>query len=161
MTPADLQTIQTGTAASDLTVLVKTCRDRYVRAADLLELRAEFVGRLRRLDGSEPVDVSPLLPAWRVLCTRYLEERFDPQVPLFGDHEEQETSAWVRFVHHSLVHWLAGDDAVARNVLRAVRAIPSKDPSAAVFAIPQHFCEMNINQQPLWASIEEIDQWPR
>src|SRR5688572_7893313 len=120
LTPQDLERVQFDGKVKHIDSLVRLCRARFVRAADLVCMRSGATENLRRFGQFDGIDVSPLLGAWSVICERYLRERFDPQPALLPDVMSDEPGRWSRFVHHELFPSLVRDDELVRNVLRAL-----------------------------------------
>lgn len=80
------------------------------------------------------VDLAPLWPFWLAMIDRYNREVFDPQTELFGEPEPQVTK-FSQFVHWRVWSALAEDNECVRNVLRALRVLPSHDSQRAVNAL--------------------------
>lgn len=105
-----------------------------------------------------PLDHGALLAPMAVLAERYVEQFFSPQEDLPLEPGQQQDEKWDRYFHHVLLpHLLADDDAV-RDVLRAVRALPSQEPAQAAAALRHLFTEMTLPEtQPLWAPENSVD----
>ena len=105
-----------------------------------------------------PVDVWPLLTPFSVLTERYATQLFSPQESLFQVPSEKQDEKWGRYFHQILVPHLIASDEVVRNVLRAVRALPSQHPEQAAVALSQHFTEMTLpDTSPPWAPEDAVD----
>lgn len=110
--------------------------------------------RAARLIGADPaqwpdlvqsaeakIDLGLLWPFWLVLVDRYNQELFDPQMQLLGEPEPQLTR-FSQFIHWRVWPALTGDDECVRNVLRATRALPSRDRQRAAEALVGYAQEM-------------------
>jgi hypothetical protein len=142
-------------ATHDVFSLVMTCRRKFLNAARLLELRSDAISKLGSFGVDAPVDVWPLLTPFSVLTERYATQLFSPQESLFQVPSEKQDEKWG---HHILVPHLIASDEVVRNVLRAVRALPSQHPEQAAVALSQHFTEMTLpDTSPPWAPEDAVD----
>jgi hypothetical protein len=135
------------------------CRRRFLRAADLLGLKSEPIDALRQIGWAERVNMTSLLPAWNVLCEKYLRARWSDQLPLLPNPDSEPFTQWSRFVHWQFFPTLVREDEVVRNVLRAVGALPSVDKDNAVGALRLYVSEMILpGDAPPWAPEEEADE---
>lgn len=158
MTCDDLGRIQREGTKQALLALVMLCRRRFLRSADLVGIRGAAIERLRQFGVHDAVDLEPLVPAWRLLCDRYLSERFDPQLGLFSDPDTEAATAWERFVYQQLFAELVREDEFVRNVLRALGCLPCQSPQQAAAAVRQYLSEMTLpSAPPPWAPEEGID----
>lgn len=145
-------------ATHDVFSLVMTCRRKFLNAAQLLELRSDAISKLASFGVDAPVDVWPLLTPFSVLTERYATQLFSPQESLFQVPSEKQDEKWGRYFHHILVPHLIASDEVVRNVLRAVRALPSRHPEQAAVTLGQHFAEMTLPEtRPPWAPEDAVD----
>ncbi|QLQ05381.1 MAG: hypothetical protein HZY76_04250 [Anaerolineae bacterium] len=152
---AQLQKEQSVQASFSLTM---SCRRRFLLAADLIELRSPAVQRLHAFGQSERVDLTPLLPAWRCICERYLSSRYDSQISLFEDHRTQLATTWEQFVYHKLFPTLIRDNELVRNILRALGGLPCQSREQAASFVHQYVLEMTLpDHAPLWMPEEEFD----
>ena len=136
------------------------CRARFVQSADLVGLHSPVIKALRSYGYQAGLDVSPLFPAWQKLCDRYVAERYNPQISLFGDHATEQTAAWYHFIYHELFPQLVREDEFVRNVLRALAALPCRCQTEAVVALRQYFREITMpSDSPPWAAEQEIESW--
>ncbi|HEX6899318.1 MAG TPA: hypothetical protein VF789_06370 [Thermoanaerobaculia bacterium] len=157
MTKAALAELQRQETAGMLFYLAMLCRRRFLRSAYLVEMRSKVIDALRDLGQVERVDLSSLVPAWNVLCGRYLEEIYDPQGELFSAGSPQADD-WSRFVYHKLLPQVVRDDELVRNVLRALGALPCNSPQEAAAVLCQYFGELTLpSERPPWAPEEELD----
>ncbi|PWC91932.1 hypothetical protein [Azospirillum sp. TSO5] len=157
MTRDELAAFQADRAKTDLFALYSLCRRRFLRAAALLELPRDRLGPIAAMGGWEPVELAPLMPAWSILCRRYREEGYDPQINLFAPSASTPAEAWSHFVHHRLFPTLAQDDELVRNVLRAVGATPCRSSANAAEALCLRLTEMTLSDTPSpWAPEEDI-----
>ena len=160
MTKDELAEVQRQGAADMLMSLAMLCRRRFLRSADLVELRSKAIETLRTFGYETRADLSSLVPAWHVLCDRYLEELYEPQIDLFSDEISKQAVDWSRFVYYKLFSQVVRDDELVRNVLRALGALPCKSPQEAAAALCQYFREMTLpSTRAPWAAEEEIDSW--
>lgn len=138
-------------ARSQLHSLIMSCRRRFLDAARLLEVRSPAIEKLAAFGVSSSVDVWPLLSPFLVLAERYVEHFFTPQLFLFPDPAEQQDEIWNRYFYHVLEPHLVIEDEVVRNVLRAVHALPCKQPEDAATALTHYFNEMTLPEsRPAW-----------
>ena len=157
MTTNRIEQLQEDHAAQAINCLVMTCRARFIRSAELVGIRGPAIDHLRRLGFQEAINVEPLMDAWRYLCRRYRDERYDPQQNLFCNRETELEELWGKFVYHELIPQMLREDELVRNILRAVRGLPCKDPDKAVEAVYQYFLEMTLpTMSPPWAHEEII-----
>jgi hypothetical protein len=153
----DFQQAQRSNAAQNLHALFMSCRRKFLNAARLLELRGAAIENLREC-GHKSVDLWPLMNMYSVVCDRYTDAFFSPQAKLFANPADAQDEKWGRYFHHVLVPHLLLEDEFVRNVLRAMMAIPCKNPQLARDALVQHVSEMTLPEtRPLWAPEDEID----
>ncbi|MCC6176201.1 MAG: hypothetical protein IT305_12920 [Chloroflexi bacterium] len=158
LTSNELRRYQFDGRVYHLDSLARQCGRRFLRAANLVDMRSKSIDSLRHTIAIESIDLMPLVPAWYVICDRYLAEQYNPQLALLPDLVEDEPERWNRFVHHHLLPELVRDDELVRNVLRALGALPCKSPSDAASAVRSHFLNMTLpHDKPLWAPEEDID----
>jgi hypothetical protein len=138
--------------------LATRCRDRFVRAADLVCLRSPAIDKVRAFGYGEPVSVLPLVDAWRVVCERYLDVRYDAQLALCPGSSVEEPERWIRFVHWELFPKLVRDDELVRDVLRALGRLPCPSPASAAEAVRCHFINMHLPPDPpAWGIEDDIE----
>ena len=154
----DLRLTQREGAVSNLASLAANCRRKFLNAARLLEWRSPVIDKLHSFGVGGPVDLWPLLTPHAVLAERYIEHFYSPQVSLFPTPGDEEDAKWGNYFRQVLVPHLVADDDVVRNVLRALRALPCKEPEQAALALRQHFTEMTLpHTRPLWSPEEVLD----
>lgn len=157
MTMKGLEQLQDDHAVQAMNSLVMACRTRFIRSAELVEIRGPAIDQLQRLGFQGAIDLNPLMHAWRCLCKRYRSEKYDPQQHLFCNNETELEEMWGKFVYHELVPQLLREDELIRNVLRAVGGLPCTSPDKAADAVYQHFLEMTFpTMPPPWAPEEII-----
>lgn len=145
-------------ATTNLVFLVMACRRKFLNAARLLELRNPVIDRLSSFGLDVGVNPWPLLGPFTVLAERYVKHFFSPQENLFHDPMERQDERWGKYFHHVLVPDLLANDEVVRNVLRAVRALPSQQPEQAAITLSQYFAETTLPEtHPLWAPEDIVD----
>lgn len=137
-----LREIQRECAVTYLPALATRCRDRYLRAAKLVELDNPAVVQVQAIGFGGPASVWRLLPSYRVICERYNQCFFSPQENLIANPKYEEDAKWYRYFWYSLVPELIDRDEVVRNVLRAIQGIPCADPEAASLALKHTAQEM-------------------
>lgn len=148
----ELRAFQRAGAIQNLHSLVMTCRGRFLEAAKLLELRSETIDKLASFGLKASVDLWPLLVPFNVLTERYVEQFYTPQLSLFPGPGEKQDEKWGRYFYHALVPHLIASDEVVRSVLRAVRALPCRQPDQATTALSHYFMEMTLpDTRPIWA----------
>jgi hypothetical protein len=153
----DFQQAQRDGAAHNLHALFMSCRRKFLNAARLLELSGAAIKSLQEC-GQKSVEVGPLLNMYKVVCDRYTHTFFSPQATLFPNPADAEDQKWARYFYHTLVPHLLFDDHFVRNVLRAMMAIPCKNPRLAQDTLVQYVSEMTLPEtSPPWAPEDEID----
>jgi hypothetical protein len=120
------------------------CRSKYVDAARLLEIQNPAIERLASSGISTAVDVGPLLWPLDVLIERYIDRFFSPQESLFDETGQHEAVRWTRYFHHVLTPAILANDEAVRNVLRAVKALPSQQPEQAPVSLHNILSEMQL-----------------
>jgi hypothetical protein len=141
----DLETLkqyQDESTLAYLQSLTIACRDRYLKAARLLEQNSAGVESVARCGNDGPVSISLLLRAYAILCKRYNEEYFSPQENLFYVLGRGQDAKWSRYFWWELKTALIARDSVVLNVLRAVGALPCADPVAASKSLNQESSDM-------------------
>lgn len=130
LTLSDLRNYQTREMDRHLQSLVLACGDRFLEAAALLERDLDAWPKLSHYVLSEQPR-HRLRDAWYIISDRYRREVLDHQLHLFRDPEVQVKEDWDFFVYRTLQPRLVADDHVLRDVLRAVGALPSRNPEQA------------------------------
>lgn len=154
----DFQQAQRSNASQSLYTLFMSCRRKFLNAARLLELHGAEIENLRECGLIKSVDLWPLMNMYSVVCDRYTDAFFSPQENLFTNPSDEQDEKWWRYFHHVLVPHLLLEDEFVRNVLRAMMAIPCKNPQLARDAIVQHVSEMTLPEsRPPWAPEDEIE----
>lgn len=144
MTKDEFALAQEQGTRSDLSTLVTRCKRRFLKAAHLVNAKGQVIDRIERSLVGGLTDLTPLLPAWRLVCERYRDDRYDPQENLFQPHEAEVLERWGQFVYWSLLPSLLREDEFVRNVLRALELLPSRSPTQAADAVFHHIAEMNL-----------------
>jgi hypothetical protein len=159
MTRDELIRTQRREIKREIYALAMLCRRRFLRSADLVGVRGAAIDRLRQVGLQDAVDLTPLFPAWQLLCDRYMAELYDPQLVLFADPETEALTAWLQFVYQKLFATLVREDEFVRNVLRALGSIPCQSPDqAAAAAVCQYLLEMPLpSKPPPWAHEETVE----
>jgi hypothetical protein len=138
-------------ATANLFSLVMSCRRKFLNAARLLELNSNYIESLSDFGVSDTVDLWPLLNPFIDLTERYVEHFFSSQDNLFHLHMERQDEQWSKYFHQILIPHLLANDEVVRNILRAVRALPSKNPDDAVISLNHYFKETTLPETaPAW-----------
>ena len=90
------------------------------------------------------VNLSPLTGFWDVVCDRYNREIFNGQRDLFV--EDDPTILFSNFIYYRLWKALVSnrESEVTRNILRAVKTLPSHDHKLAATALTHHIREMQF-----------------
>lgn len=157
MTPESLLLIIREGSTESLGSLVNACRRRFLAAADLLEWRSPPLDQLRELGISSPINVWPLVPAYDLIGQRYIEALYQPQRNLFPRGGGEPDEEWWRYFHHVLVPWLLREDAVVRDILRAVGGLPAQGSLPAADAVRHFVAEWTLpSTQPPWAPEDEM-----
>ena len=158
-----LRQFQCEASINDLSSFARNCRDRYLKAARLLEVDSPAVTKVESFNYSEPVNTSLLYPAYGVLCSRYNRAYFSPQENLFFNPRDEQDARWKRYFWHCLVPILIERDDVVLNVLRGIHAIPGADPVAAGKSLKQCVREMHL-PEPEWRFVRLFERrqanWP-
>lgn len=158
MTCDDLGRVQREGTKQTLFALAMLCRRRFLRPADVVGIRGAAIERLRQFGVHDAVNLEPLVPAWQVLCDRYLSERFDPQLGLFSDPDTEAATAWGRLMYQQLFAELVREDEFERNVLRAHGCLLCQSPEQAAASVRKYLAEMTLpSAPPPWAPEEGID----
>lgn len=158
MTRDELIRIQRRETKRELYALAMLCCRRFLRSAELVGMRGAVIDKLRQFGIHDAMDLGPLIPAWMLLCDRYMSELYDPQLGLFADPETEALTAWVQFVYQKLFAKLVREDELVRNVLRALGCLPCQSPEQSAVAVCQYLSEMTLpSAPPPWAPEEEID----
>ena len=126
-----LQEIQLEYACNTMQSLIRLCRDRYLAAANLVELDSPTVTQVLEIGFGQPPSPWRLLRGYKILCDRYNRAYFTPQENLFFNPADEQDIKWVGHFWYRLVPKLLERDDMIRTVLRAVGGIPSEDPEAA------------------------------
>lgn len=156
MTPEEFARAQQEWAMPVLSSLIEKCLRRYLRAANLLQLRDEQFEKLHKaiIDGGW--DLSALNSLWQTVCDRFGEEVYDPQLEIFRDHDTAMLEKWGEFLHQRLLPALCREDECVRDVLRAVELLPSKSRHGAARALAHYVEDMILpGERPPWARTEE------
>jgi hypothetical protein len=148
LTRAELDQFQYEERIQVLSSLVTQCRDRYLRSAALVELDSDAVERVRALTYEARVDLTPLIGPWVLLCERYRDIKYSPQIPLLPDRAVGEPMRWTNFVHQRLLPQLIQDDELVRNVLRVLGGLPCASRAEAAVAIRSYVA--NVFMEPDW-----------
>lgn len=156
MTQPDAEELYRESVRGALASLAIRCCTRFARAADLVQLRDAEIAKLRRMGHSEPIGTTLLYPAWRRLCARFLDERYDAQLALFGKNlAEHRAERFREFVYWELFPVLEEENELVRNVLRAVGGLPCTSKQDAADAVLQYFEEMTLpSARPRWTQEE-------
>lgn len=146
----DFRLAQRRSAVHDMYALFMACRRRFLNAASLLEVDGAEVEVLRE-SSRESLDLQPLMSIHAAICERYVEVFLSPQASLFANFEDEPDLRWGRYFHDVLVPHLLLEDVFVRNVLRAMMAIPCRNPQRSVDALVQHISEMTLPKtRPRW-----------
>ncbi|MCP5148715.1 MAG: hypothetical protein H6991_07790 [Pseudomonadales bacterium] len=124
--------------------LLSDCNRRFLRAADLLEVRGKGIEALEQSMMKGGTDLAPLLPAWEVLCTRYREELLSLQQDIFVEGDEQFIKPWTEFLYWHLFPVLRRNNKFVRNILRAVGLLPCHSTADAEQALVAELTEMTL-----------------
>jgi hypothetical protein len=155
MTREEFAVIQRDGMSNALTGLIRDCLRRFLKAARLVSLKGPVVEGLENASRSGSIDLTPLLPAWHLICKRYREERFDAQAKLFQDQSTEALEGWGQFIQWELFPSLLREDEFVRNVLRVSLLLPCDSTAEAASAILHHVREMNLPYgEPAWDSTE-------
>ena len=131
MTNSTLAADQRLNAGQAIGALVRYCRDVYVRAAALLEVRSEELARLRDLGVVESTNLNPLAPSYHKLCDHYRTSLYDGQMALFPADQKTQEEIWWAWYYHQLTPQLLGSPHFVRTVLRSVGLLHCSDPAVA------------------------------
>ena len=135
---------QAETTLSDIWGMLQACLRKYSQAAGLVGFREEEVDRIRQVMLHGDVDITPLLPAWDIICDRY--RRGDPdQCDLFFEKQSRLTVAeWQRFLHWSLIPKLVEENMFVLSVLRAVGLLSCESQNEAAEDVKRHVSQMYL-----------------
>ena len=146
MMQEDLRRASPAIALAALEALVFRCRQRFLEAAVLVELSGVAIDRVKAMS-TETVDLRPLIPAFKVVASRFLDEIYVSQLDLLlggWDRENPLAERWSRWLYHQFLPLVVGDDEVVRNVLRAVGRLPCCNVASAVLVLQTRFHEMAL-----------------
>ncbi len=133
-----------------LSYLIMECRRKFLRGAELVEVRSVVIERLTHFGYKDLEDLDQLNPAWDCLCNRFMKERFDPQMLLFEDHDKAMKKSWGEFIYWEICPKLLEDDEVVRNILRASGGLPCKSKQNAGLFLYSYISEMTFpNSRPI------------
>jgi hypothetical protein len=139
---------QIQTMPAILTSLVWACRDRFVSAARLLDLQGEDFAHLHRPGGDQRIEVGQLSGLYETLMLRYLREVYDSQTVMFEPTDELELRRWTQYAYWALIPKIAVDDAMARDVMRAIGAHPCRSQASAFNALVDAAVNMTMPPMP-------------
>ncbi len=148
--------VQAQTMPAILLSLVQECRRRFVSAAQLLDLQEERFAYLHRPGGDEVVEIAFLQGLYEVLMGRYIREVHDAQIAIHEPAEDLEVRRWTQYAYWALIPRIAGEDSMARNVMRAIGAHPCPDRRSAHNALVDAAVNMTMPPMP-----KPAPQWPR
>lgn len=149
----DLAIQQMQGAGHALGALVRHCRDVYVRAAAMLEVQSEELANMRNLGVVESIIVTPLLPAYQRLCTRYRGTLYDAQIALFPSDQKTPEQIWWAWFYHQLIPQLLSSAHFIRSVLRSMGLLNCPDPSIARIEVEAFLDNLSLQHSyfhPTW-----------
>jgi len=117
----DFQKHQQETRRSYLSSLLRGCCEKYLKAADLVNLWGDEFNDIRAAWSQGDIDISPLFPFFEELSVGYRQQLF-PQSSILEDDEVR----WSRFFYWNLSPRLIRDDQFVRSLLIAVGLLSSK-----------------------------------
>lgn len=136
----------------DSSYLIRECCYRFLSAASLLEITGSIINNLQSFY-CERIDCTPLNRPHKIILQRYIDEIYSPQLHLIDTAAHQEDRKWHNFYYHKIIPQVISDNQTLKNILRAVKAIPSPSPSQAIDSLCQHFSDLTLpDAQPLWPS---------
>jgi len=139
-----------------LSNLIDQCSRRFLKAAHLVNLRGPIIEGIDKAKYGGNIDLTPLLPAWEVICERYRQERLEFQGQLFQDHASYVLERWSQFLYWELLPALLEDDEFVRNVLRVSMLLPCHSTEGAAAAICHQLSELHLPYgTPAWDSPEK------
>ena len=118
---ADFQKHQQETRRSYLSSLLRGCCEKYLKAADLVNLWGDEFNDIRAAWSEGEIDISPLFPFYEELSVGYRQQLF-PQSSILEDDEVR----WSRFFYWNLSPRLIRNDQFVRSLLIAVGLLSSK-----------------------------------
>lgn len=147
----EFREVQRHSSTQMLSSLIGSCRSKFINAARLMELQGPLIeGVLAH--GRVSVELWPLTNMYRVVCDRYCETFFSPQLEMFPRPGETQAVRWSQYFYWVLLPHLLEGHTFVRNVLRATMAIPSKSPQDAGEALVQQLTEMELpSSRPSWS----------
>ena len=150
------RTIHLQSAQWGVFALTSACRERFVAAADLVQVGGPTIDALRSYFW-EPTGTGLLNEIWFRLCERYMAECHDPQLAFFeSDPEHHLQNHWDRYAREELLPALVRDGELVRNVLRVSGGLPCRSREEAADAILVFIDEMTLpTRRPRWESVEE------
>lgn len=139
---------QEASRRSGLTAVVEQSRERFRTAADLLNLPMPDKQIYERPLPDERIDLGPLVLFWNSLCRRYADEIYDAQLNLLERPENHEAESWSQYLYWGLIPTLVADNAVVRNLMRAIGAHVSKSPEDAARTLETLAKELRLPAHP-------------
>jgi hypothetical protein len=124
--------------------LLQSCEIRYLDAARLLEVDGVVIDGIGEARARGQTDLSPLIPAWTVICSRYLSEVFSLQVDLFDPEDEKFIRPWSEFLYQRLFPVLVTHDGFVRDLLRVVDLLPCRSKADASASLVTELTEMTF-----------------
>lgn len=147
-----LSQVQRECAPAMMGALVNGARRRFLASARLLEWRSPDIQFLEEFGIQRPIELCPLLKAFDVLCARYRERFWSPQIGLFEKMGEAPDEVWSRYFYWTLLPHVLQDDSLVRNILRSVGGLPTNNHTSARDAVRQYFVDTSLpTGKPLWA----------
>ena len=132
--------------------LFTNCQTKFVNAANLLELQSPILDALRK-DATPVADLGVLRGVYSLICQKYINEIFSPQLDMINQLAYIEDKKWIRCYYQKIIPRLISDNDFVLNVLRATKVIPCKDPRAAADALLHHVNESSlISTTHIWRS---------
>ncbi|HEV3276301.1 MAG TPA: hypothetical protein VG860_05750 [Terriglobia bacterium] len=151
MTPEEFAVVQRDDMRYALSNLIHDCLRRFLKAAQLVSLRGPVIDAIDKARFESRIDLTPLLPAWGLICQRYRQERFDAQGKLFEDQSRHALERWSHYLHWELFPSLVREDEFVRNVLRVSLLLPCRSTMDAASALCHQIAEMNLPYgTPMW-----------
>ncbi len=139
-------------AVRSVELLALESQVKFINAANLMEWRSPILAKVRALTCKDAAELWPLHSVFELICERYIATFYSPQRELITKVGDEPDELWWQYFVHVLVPCLMSNDDVVRNVLRAVNALPCRDPQEAARALEHHVWEMTLpGAQPAWA----------
>lgn len=132
--------------------LVNDCTHRYLRAAELLQVKSDVLENMRDFVRTQ-FYISPLSPLYQAICNRYNKEVFNPQTDFWADPEVNMLAGWRRYFFEVIIPEFTGHHESIRNVLSVMDLLPCRSREWALEALLIRVRDLALPEsKPPWAT---------